>query len=294
MKKVGYLLSYKGFFFVVITTLFLFLFSPIKAFAVTINLSDIPSSISSDPFTVKVTISGATAGTNYLRVDLYKEGTNNYFGETNNGQSWYNSSDGKQYFPATIASGVDWTGTVQARVGSPSSTDYDGQGSYKLRIRRYTSSGNEGAQSNDNSVSIVIVVPTITPTPTVTPTPSNTPTPTNAPTPTKTPTPVPTSTPAKTPTPVPTNKAGVSLTPVVTSTYKATSAGEVLGSKTQDKIFDLPTPTSVNKPEPTVRVEGIQTEPDNTAFFFIGGGLFLLCSCGILAFWPQIQSLWKK
>ena len=52
---------------------YLFLFSsPVGA--VTTTISNLPSIIGSDPFYLDVSITSASSGTNYLRVDFYKEG----------------------------------------------------------------------------------------------------------------------------------------------------------------------------------------------------------------------------
>lgn len=161
------------YFRIIILTFFLALFWVRPVFAVTLTTSNIPSSISDQPFNINVSISGAGAGTNYLRVDLYQNNTTNYFGETYNGTSWYGSSTGTQYFPITIVSGTTWNGTVQGRLGSPSSTDYPGPGAYKIKIRRYTSSGNAASDTQTpQDITITYVSPTPTPSPTLTPTPS--------------------------------------------------------------------------------------------------------------------------
>jgi len=278
MKKATRLLRFYLFFLVIFTAVFLSS-SLSSVYAVTVTLSDIPSSISSDPFTIRATISGAGAGTNYLRIDLYKEGSSNYFGETNNSVTWYNGSEGQQYYPATIVSGVDWSGSIQGRIGSPSTTDYDGTGVYRLRVRRYTASGNS-ASDNDNSVAITIAFPTITPTP------SNTPTPQNTPTPTKTPTPTPTGKAASTPSTTP--------DPTATGILKKPSPTKVLGVSTKSAVMRFSSPTPVKKPGPTVAVRGIQTKFDFVPLFFIGGGILLLLSCAILTFRPQLEKLWKR
>lgn len=173
--------------FAFIFFLFLFLFAG-KAEAVTISISDVPSAITSDPFSITVNITGAGAGTNYLKGELYKDGTTNYFGETFNGSSWYKDSDYKQYLPVTIQSGVAFSGQVSVKIGSPSATEYDGTGQYKIRIKRYTSSGSPASSSETaaSAVSINIVLPLSTPTPTAAPTSPDTPTISLTPTPTPT------------------------------------------------------------------------------------------------------------
>lgn len=195
----------------ILAVLFLVFFTS-KADAVTVTINNPPSTISGSEFTLNVTVTGADAGKNYIRIDLYKDGTNNYFGETYNGSDWTRDSEGTKYFPVDITSGTAWTGDVKGRVGSPSTSEYDGQGSYKMRIRRYTSSGSLGGEDpNGSAEAISISAPTPTSTPTPTQSPTNTPTPT--PTPTSAPTPTPTK--ALTPTPTKAKSATPSPSPSV-------------------------------------------------------------------------------
>lgn len=248
----------------------LFFFSG-SIFAVTTTITDYPSSVSTDAFALSVAITGASTGTNYLRIDVYKDGTSNYFGETYTGTTWYAGSDGISYFPITIQS-ASWSGTLQGRISSYTATDYDGTGSYKLRVRRYTSSGNyTSSEANNSAVTIAIVIPTQTPTPTITPT--------NAPTATPTKTPTPTTTPTVTPTP----KITITLSPTSSATASAALATpsatsvqnrDILG----ESIEEEQTPT------PFVRVLSQQKTSFLPQVFIIGGSIFLLCACGILGF----------
>lgn len=164
----------------------IFLFSPKDSFAITITINNYPSQISTDPFDVEVYISGYT-GKNYLRIDFYKEGTTNYFGETFNGTNWYGDSDGTQYFPIE---GINST-HLQGKIGNPSLTKYPSPGNFKLRIRRYTNSGNVASGDQQTPVEVQINVPLETPTPISSVAPTLTPTPTTKP---PTPTPKPTAT----------------------------------------------------------------------------------------------------
>lgn len=228
----------------VLISLFSF-FVPQKVFAVSIEISNSPSTISDSMFEVSVNVSGANDGTNYLRVDLYKEGASNYFGETYNGSDWYSGSDGLKYFPITI---IDSTASavLKAQVGNPTSTKYPGPGEYKLKIRRYTSSGSSSSNDSQTPVSVQITyqtpspeptkTPTSTPVPTQTASPTSTPTP--KPTPTKTATPKPTV--ASTPTPEPEEESEVEATelPFYDLTSKeeeATNEPLVLGTKAENK-----------------------------------------------------------
>lgn len=150
-----------------VLSLVLFLIAAKSALAITVTISDYPQAITQEPFTITVSVEGAQPATNYLRVDLYKEGTSSYFGETYNGMDWYSGSDGKQYFPVSIQSGQIWSGEVQAKIGEASSSKYTEPGSYKMRIRRYTASGGQGGENaSDSSVFITIDAPAPNPTPT--------------------------------------------------------------------------------------------------------------------------------
>ncbi len=231
--------------------LFLFFSSTNLVKAVTITINNFPSTISStDPFQVGVTISGATNATNYLRVDLYKEGTVNYFGETYNGTDWYNGSDGKIYFPIQIQN-ASASATITSQIGNPSSTDYTGPGTYKLKIRRYTSSGSASSNDIQTPADIQFIYSVPTPTPSPTSVPTNVPT--SSPTPIKTSSPIPT----KSPTPKPT----LSLFP--TDSPQA----EVLGLSISE--------TSI--PDPTPIQEESDNKPPVLAFIFIGLGIVLIC-----------------
>ena len=229
--------------YISLSLLFLFLVLPPHAvWSVTILIEDIPQEISSDPFIISVAINGASNGNNYIRIDLYRPETSSYFGETFNGTDWKSGGDITGYPNVTISEG-SWSGQIQARVGNPSATDYAGPGTYKIRVRRYTTSGNyNSSEANEGSRDLTInIVPTPTPTPSpsptkepaatttpVIPTSTRTPTPTQTPTPTKTPTPsmTPTksSTPTKTPSPTPTlfNKPASSAMQTKTPTAKPT------------------------------------------------------------------------
>lgn len=164
----------------ILAILFL-LFGARSAFAVSLNFSDVPQTINDQPFSFNVSISGAGAGTNYLKVDLYKEGTINYFGETYNGNDWYSGSAGKQYLPITIASGQTWNGSVQGRIGNPTLGEYPGPGNYKLRIRRYTSSGGTGTtDQTPQDIQIIFALSSPTPSPTTSPSSTSSPAPSSS------------------------------------------------------------------------------------------------------------------
>lgn len=236
-------------------------FLPQKTFAVGVTISNLPSPITQDPFTLTASISGATNGTNYLRVDIYKDGTMNYFGETFNGTDWYGSSSYQSYLPITIV-GNSWNGQVQGRIASPSTSQYDGTGTYRIRVRRYTSSGGYTASEADaSSVIIAIAIPTSTPIPTDTPIPTNTP--------------IPTATPTTKPSAMPTLKPTPLYTIAVATISGDASISGVLGAVTREptliKGIDDTKKTLVNLP----------------ALLEIVGGIFVLSSCGILFYYQK-------
>lgn len=181
----------------------LILFLPTRALAViSVNILDYPSEISDQPFQVTFQVDGVSPATNYFRVDLFQGDSTSYFGETNNGSTWYGGSNGVEYLPLEITSKDPHVATISARLGEPSISRYPGPGLYSLRVRRYTASGSAGGESPQVSLNIVFERPP-SPTPTPTPTPSPTPAPTNTPAPTPTPKPSPSPIPSPVPSPTP-------------------------------------------------------------------------------------------
>lgn len=189
----------------------LLFFVPPRLLAVDVVINNFPTTITTDPFSISVSITGPSDATNYLRADLYKDGSTNYFGETFNGNSWYAGSDGQNYFPIQIINSSA-SATFQAKIGSPNAGEYQGSGIYKLKIRRYTSSGNPA--SNDNQLPVAVQInynlPTAQPTNAPTTAPTQKPA-TPIPTTSSTPRPTPTKSPSPDPTDIPdeTNKPEV-------------------------------------------------------------------------------------
>jgi len=252
----------------VLALFFLFYFPFIKTvFAVSVTISDYPSTVTENSFTITASVSGAVTGTNYLKIDLFKDGSENYFGETFNNADWYGGSTYSQYFPISVQSGVTWSGNLQGRVGSPSSTQYDGTGTYKMRLRRYTSGGGyTSSEANNNAVVVSIVIPT--PTPTVTSTPTPGPTSTSTPTPTRTPT----------PTNTPTPKLSVS------PTLSKISPTDILKESTQSGLATSQT-GGVLSDEENVLAAASAKKPD-TLFqkLSVALGIVFIAACAILTF----------
>lgn len=262
------------------------------AFAVSVNVVNAPTSISSDAFSVSVNVTGASAGTNYLRVDLYKDGTTNYFGETFNGQSWYASSDGTQYYLVTIGDDKSGNATIQARIGNPTAHDYDGTGIYKLRVRRYTSSGNPASGDDMSSVQVAIIFPTITDTPAPTPTPTKIPTPTpTARVPTATPSQKVPATATIKPAPTVHVSSATTNTPtkMISVTSSIASSGVVLGTSSSTLHLNI-SPTFI--PSPTKKLEKVLVASAKASWngYMVAGiaiiGVILM-GCGILLFWKR-------
>ena len=256
---------------IVLIAALLFLHFAKPALAVTVTISNYPSTITEDSFTLTASISGASTGTNYLRVDIFEDGTTSYFGETFNNTDWYGGSAYSQYLPISIQSGTTWEGNIQGRIGSPTTTQYDGSGVYKIRLRRYTSGGGyTSTEANNSAVGISIAIPTSTPTPTNTPTPAPTSTPTQTPTPTKTPT----------PTPIPNTPTA---NPLPT---------DILGESTESGSFISPTETRLKK---NVLISNKSKSSNNVVQkISIGiGGIFLI-ACAILLVRFYIKSKSKK
>lgn len=174
----------------------LFFTCPESILAVDITYNTNVSSISTEDFNVNVNILGANDGKNYLRIDLFREGSTNYFGETYNGSEWFSGSDGTRYFPVDILN-ASASATIKGHIGNPSQSEYQGPGLYKLKIRRYTSSGNPS--SSDTQIPIDIQITYSTPSPTQAPTQQPTSSPTTAPTQAPTAKPTPTTSPSPKP-----------------------------------------------------------------------------------------------
>ncbi len=154
--------------------------------AVTTSISNVPSVVGQDPFNLTVSIAGAKAAKNYLRVDIYKEGTSEYKGQTFNGTDWYDGEDALSYFPIDIIGSEVNVATLSAKLSTiPSS--WSAQDTFRLRVRRYTASGSyTSAEADGSAIPISIIIPSPTPTPLPSPTSTIEPTspPTSGPTPT--------------------------------------------------------------------------------------------------------------
>ncbi|MFH0937215.1 MAG: hypothetical protein V1808_02895 [Candidatus Daviesbacteria bacterium] len=232
--------------------------------AVTVDISNAPSSITDQPFEFNVSVSGAGSGTNYLRADFYQPGTTNYFGYTFNGNDFYTGSDYAQYLPITINPEGSASATIKAKL-DPSSSSFKGAGSYNLKVRRYTSSGSSYTWSNETTVNVNYSLPTSTPIPAPTSAPTDTPTPTSSPTNTPTPTSTSKPSPTKTPTPKP------SPTKTKTPTPEPSIPSSILGTASANL-----SPTSTPVPQAQTSSSPLKN------ILLVGGGLIFLLAAGLL------------
>ncbi|HWA52077.1 MAG TPA: hypothetical protein VG895_03425 [Patescibacteria group bacterium] len=206
-----------------------------------IVINSFPQTISSDAFNVDVTINGAKSGTNYLRIELFKDGTNNYFGETFNNKDWYGGTDGLSYLPVEIKS-ASTSAMIQGRIDN--SNNYLGPGNYDLKIKRYTQSGNAADDSEQN---VVVNINYVLQTPSISP-----------------------SAVTQTQTPVATILDTIIPTTIPEEVILKTNPPEILADETQKQISNTPIPS----------IESVQEIPKNNFPFFAASifaiGLFLI------------------
>lgn len=141
------------------------------------TFSGSPSSIkSTEGFSVSIQLSQVnTPNTKYfLKGAFYQDGQSNYFGQTKVSGSWVkNSQSATSQFPIVTDNNGSWSGNIELMPDMEDS-GYKGSGSYKIKIGRYNSSGDNLTWSNDSSINIEGVA---TPTPTATSKSSPTPKP---------------------------------------------------------------------------------------------------------------------
>ncbi len=249
-----------------------------QSFAVAPSIITSPSSIIVDtPFTVSATMSGLSANAIYhLRLAFALPGSSNYFGSTFNGTNFYNGTPSPinyaNFYSITTDSAGGWFGNIQGQVESSDPNFTKGNGSYDLKIGRYTQNGTTATWSKP-PVAITVVGASSIPSP--------------SPSPTKTPT---KKSPAKSPTkapatPAPTQKISSSIpsSEQVLSTAispKINIPTSVLGQST--KSAAATSSSKVNNTKKEVKVLG--NNQNNIFKILIGvGGLFVI-TCAILLF----------
>ena len=181
---------------------FLFLCSPVQA--TSLLLSDVPESISiDDPFTVTASFSGNKSScgskTYLLRGVLFQNSGDDLFGLTKNNQDeWIAITESpSKFFSFTTSEDGTWSGQLFIR-GDHLASGFKNQGTYQLRLDRYTQTGTSKTESSNSAPITLLYTPPSTPTPTPTPTPSAS----SGPTATATPAPSTNVNPTATPTPL--------------------------------------------------------------------------------------------
>lgn len=258
----------------ILVLLFLLLRSSIFA-AISFSISN--PTYENEVVSVEVSLSGLTtsscaSSSCYLQAGLKNLRTNRYFGFTKNDRGeWivYNSSTDKTTIQSTFftfsPTGGNWSGKVSAKA-DPNDTDYEGPGSYGLKLWRYSGGSDGSAGDPTNEVSVALTGPTLIPTNTLTPTQ----TPTDAPINTSTCTPKPSNTSTPTLTKTPTGKPSTTSTIVPTGTQDASeSATEHIG---EPNVLGVETAS---------REAGVSSQssrqPLIITFIFLGAGCALLC-----------------
>lgn len=206
----------------------IFLFLPRAIFAASITLSEGQSQLSSPDAEYAIdavlSISVSDGTIYYLRGVFYKPGTTNYCGYTWNESSWfkgpYSTNEGWKNFLEITTQSASWSGQLKAKLDIED-TGCQNSGIYNFKIQRFTQNGS-GTFDSQNEQSVEVIIPMPTPTLTSTPTPTPTLTPTSTPTSKPTPT-------VKPPTPTPTKKIASPTPTSKTKKPTPTLSGEVLG-----------------------------------------------------------------
>lgn len=274
-------------------SLFFFLSSR-QVFAVSVNVSNVPASVSENQeFTVSVSVTGAASNTNnYLRGAFYSDtAPSSYFGYTfNHLGTWYNGTpspiDPHQFLEIQIGSDGSWSGEVRVKPDT-SSNYFEGSGNYYFKVGRYTANGTSVSPWSNSNL-LAINAPTPTPTPTLTPTPVPTNTPTYTPTPASTKTPAPTPKPTSTPIPTKTQTPSPSRTPTPTSKPSASPTSAkilptfILGESTESGSFTSPENTLSKK---NILISNKQKNANsNFQKILMLVGVVFIAICGILTF----------
>lgn len=118
---------------------------------------------------VVLSLQGQNNKTYYLEGAFKKEGTTNYFGLTWNDSSWvkYTASNFSSLKSVTTDQTGNWSGSVKVKIDKDSSL-FSGNGTYTLKMKRFTTAGSE--TWSDNDITLIVSSP---PSPSPTPTPSS-------------------------------------------------------------------------------------------------------------------------
>jgi len=224
---------------------------------------------------VNLSISASNGTTYYLRGVFYKPGTSNYCGYTWNGSSWFNgpytSNEGWKQFLSVSVNNSSWSGQLKAKIDTSDNSCKD-SGTYNFKIQRFTVTSSSGNFDTQNEQTILITLPTLTPTPAPTSKPTSTPDPTSTPKPSLT------LKPSSTITPLPTSKISPTTKSLLKSPIKQVHAAATHSAS----------PTIIPSPTGTTQV---LSADDVVPKVFIGVGLILIATCGILLYREKLMEI---
>lgn len=251
----------KAIIFSIVFLLYLFILK--SAFAATLSISGVPSSIDqSQEFQLNVNLVCSGCSDSYIRGVFYPSSTS-YFGYTqdNNG-NWSNApgSSCTTFFKIAESDLINgsWSGNIKFKPYS-GSVYYNGPGEYFFKIGRYTSSCSSPSTWSDEKI---VAINGPTPTLVLSPTNSPTPKPTNSPSPTKTPTPTKT----------------ISKTPIPTDFISPTA--EVLGEESN---------VSTDENKDNSNQDNNVKNNNFLPLIFISIGVVFLLACVIVFLYPKIK-----
>jgi len=262
--------------FRIVGTLFITVFlvtlttTPIDA-AFSMTLSDLTNQdvlSNEQEISVNASMSGLPSES-YFRIALQKSSGDSYFGYMkNNAGDWVKiqaAQDCKNYFKIS-----DLTTSVLSFNTKIGDDNVINNGSYTLKLRRYTASCS--SYSDSNAVVIQINLPTPTPSPPPDPTPSE-----RAATPTPNPTQTPTAAPTKSPSPRPTP----TKTPTATPQQTPTASPEELSTESNPLVLGI---EKTPKPE----FETKSNYFPKMAIIFVAVGILLIGVSAYLA-WQKTK-----
>lgn len=212
---------------------------------------------SDESMILSLNFSGFDQGeTIYIKGAFFIDGSTNYFGFSQKGDSWIKNSETATLQPSIlIDSGIKTLGVKN----DPSDSGFHGEGEYKIKAGYYylTSGGNlSSVHWSENSLPIHIVAPIPTSTPLPTPSPTRTPSPTLAITP----------------------KQEIFLTeiPISEEVRSEDEVEEITGESTQ---LVLGQQTEITrKPSSVIKVKSAVSTKYSLGPFFIGAGFLFLCA----------------
>lgn len=206
---------------------------------------------------ISLNFNGFESGeTVYIKGAFFREGSTNYFGLSQKGDSWIKNSATAVSQPSIL---VDSSPQILGVKNDPADTGFHGEGEYKIKVGYYylTSGGNLSSINwSDNSLPIHMIAPA----------PPTTPSPTLSLTPT--PSPIQEVTP---------NQQVQLVDSQVSEETTSEDEGEEITRESTPAILGKET-DSVESPSPVVRVKSAVDTKHSLGPFFLGIGMLSLCA----------------